>query len=179
MTGTVADYKKYLVKPSAGLLEPDEPILAGAPCLPRGAITKRAVGSIFGVVGNLVAGDAATRGHKLAGSTLPSVIALGVTPKRLLVFAMGPVTGRPNQLLFAIPLSDVTEVRWAQGRAVGMKKMSLDISLADGSDVNLDIAREHMRHGRKVQEALVGLGVPQRPDTDYPALSKRGRRQQP
>lgn len=43
---------------------------------------------------------------------------------------------------------------------LAFKKTGLDLSFADGSELNLAIACEHMKHGRKVEEALVDLGVP-------------------
>jgi hypothetical protein len=155
----VAEYVKHLIKPSQGLLDQDEKLLAGAPCLPRGAIGKRALGSIFGVVGNAVAGDSATSGYGEGAPTLPSVVALGVSSKRLLIFDMGGFSGKPKNLLYGIPLSQVTGVIVSQGRSVGMKKSQLDITLSNGSELHLDVAREHMKHARMVEEALAGLGV--------------------
>lgn len=151
----MSNYVKYLVKPAAGLVTEDDPILAGTPCLPRGAITKRAVGSVFGVVGNLAAGElAAGTSHSIAGHKLPSIMALGVTRLRLLIFGMNGFTGRPNEVLFEIPLSEITDVQASEGRAVGMKKAKIDIAFRDGSTLELDIPREHMKHAKSVTAAL-------------------------
>jgi hypothetical protein len=157
---SMADYVKYLMKPSQGLLDPDETLLGGAPCLPRGAIGKRALGSVFGVAGNAVAGAAAASGYGDSLPPLPSVIALGVSSKRLLVFGMGGFRGRPRDLLYSTLLSQVVGIAISQGRSVGIKKTQLDITLQDGSQLALEVAIEHSKHARKVAEALIGLGVP-------------------
>ncbi|HEV3264891.1 MAG TPA: hypothetical protein VG014_05180 [Acidimicrobiales bacterium] len=151
----MGNYVKYLIKAAAGRVTEDDPILAGTPCLPRGAITKRAVGSVFGVAGNLAAGElAAGTSHSIGGHRLPSIMALGVTRLRLLIFGMNSFTGRPNEVLFDIPLSEIADVLTSEGRAVGMKKAKIDIAFRDGSTLELDIAREHMRHAKSVTAAL-------------------------
>jgi hypothetical protein len=155
----MAEYVRHLVRPANGLLDEDETLLAGSPCLPRGAIAKRAAGAVFGVAGNVIAGAGATSGYGVAAPPLPSLVAIGVTTKRLLIFGMGSFRGRPNKLLYAIPLSQVSRVTFREGRAVGLKKTELDVVPLAGSNIQLDIAREHMKHGRKVEEALTGLGV--------------------
>jgi hypothetical protein len=135
-------------------MEPGEDIIAGAPCLPRGAIKTRAAGSVFGVAGNAIAAHGTRIGHDLAGESLPSIIALGVTQIRLLVFAMNGFTGRPNRVLYAIPLSEISGVRASQGRSVGMKILQLDIVFNDQACLELDVPREHMKSGQRVAEAL-------------------------
>ena len=155
----MAEYVRHLVRPANGLLAPDETLLAGSPCLPRGAIGKRAAGGFFGVAGNAIAGAAAKSGYGAAAPSLPSLVALGVTTERILIFGMGSFRGRPKKLLYAIPLAEVARITFCEGRAVGMKKTELDVVPVVGSSFHFDIAREHMKHGRKVEEALAGLGV--------------------
>lgn len=155
----MAQYVRYLVRPANGLLAEGETLLAGTPCLPRGAIGKRAAGAVFGAVGNVIAGAEAKSGYGDAAPPLPSLVAIGVTTERLLIFGMGSFRGRPKKLLYSIPLSQISRVTFREGRAVGMKKTELDVVPLVGSNIQLDIAREHMKHGRKVAEALTGLGV--------------------
>jgi hypothetical protein len=81
-------------------------------------------------------------------------MALGVTRLRLLIFGMNGFTGRPNQVLFDIPLSEIADVQTSQGRSVGMKNAKIDIAFRDGSLLQLDVAREHMKHAAKVMSAL-------------------------
>jgi hypothetical protein len=150
----VADYIKHLRKPVAKALGPGEEVLAGTPCLPRGAITQRAAGALFGAVGVAVAGQAARSGHVYEGQELPSIVALALTAKRVLIFRKNPVTGRPSKVLYDIPLTQIAGVRSSQGRAVGFKMLKLDVVFVNESSLELDVASEHMRHGKRFVEAL-------------------------
>jgi len=152
----VREYTRYLRKPAADVIGPGEEIIAGSPCLPRGAIKTRAAGAVFGVAGNAIAAHGTRIDHELAGDTLPSIIALGVTQTRLLVFGMNGFTGRPNKVLYAIPLAGISGVRSSQGRSVGMKMLKLDIVFHDGTSLDLDVPREHMKSGQKVTESVAG-----------------------
>lgn len=109
---------------------------------------------MFGAAGVAVAGQAARSGHLYEGQELPSIVALALTAKRVLIFRMNPVTGRPSKVLYDIPLSQIAGVRSNQGRAVGMKMLKLDVLFVNESCLELDVAREHMRHGQRFVEAL-------------------------
>jgi hypothetical protein len=151
----MTDYHtKYVLKPAASVLELGEEVLAGTPCLPRGAITTRAAGAFLGAGGVALAGQSARSGTVYQGQKLPSVMALGLTNKRVLIFKMNGFTGRPNKVLFTIPVEQIAGVRSAQGKAVGMKMLKFDIVFADESALALDVAREHMKHGQEFVELL-------------------------
>jgi hypothetical protein len=136
----VSDYSKITARAANRVLEPDEALLAACPCLPKGAITARALG--------------ANPSHELGGAALPSLLALGVTNRRLLVFSMG-VTDRPKRLFGALPLASISAAGADTQRAVGMKMLRLTLVLVDGSAIELDVPREHLRAGLAVHEALV------------------------
>jgi len=107
------------------------------------------------VAGSAIAGTGKSGRHAVEGTSLPSIIAIGVSNDRLFVYGMGRITGHPNKVLHVIPLEQVMGVRSEQGRAVGFKILKFDIVFGDGSSLQLDVPTEHMKSGREVVEALV------------------------
>ena len=69
---------------------------------------------------------------------------------------MNVATGRPNKVLYDIPLAAVSAVESRTGRSVGMKKLELDISLTNGAAFHLDVPREHVKKGNQFVETLAG-----------------------
>jgi hypothetical protein len=83
-------YTDKLADQAMGALAPGEFFVAAAKYLPRGASSKRAAGgAVFGVAGTLIAGSGAGRSQIVGGATLPSNLAMGLTNRRLLIFALG------------------------------------------------------------------------------------------
>jgi hypothetical protein len=151
----MADYTKYFEKPAGELLELGEQFLAGTPCLPRGHITKRLFGAAaFGAAGDSVAATGNRgEGQVYVGQELPSTVALGVTQNRLMVFGLNVASGRPNRVLYDIPITDIVRIDSSTGRSVGMKKLEVDIVLSNGATLSLDVPREHVRKGSLFVEA--------------------------
>ena len=152
----MSDYTKYFNKPMAGQLVPDEGFLAGTPCLPRGAIAKRALGAAaFGVAGDLVAATGSnSEGPVYVGQDLPSTMAIGNTQSRMVIFGMNVATGRPNKVLYEVPISAIATIDSRTGRSVGMKKLELDIALTNGAELRLDVPREHVKKGQQFVDTL-------------------------
>ena len=135
------DYTRFLEKPSAGRLAPGERFVAGTPAHPRGAITNRALAvAAFGVWGEMFASKGSKPGPVYLGQELPSTLALGVTPLRLLVFGMNVATGRPNKVLYDVPRDAIVAARSRTGRSLGLKKLEVDIVLTNGATLELEIS---------------------------------------
>jgi len=168
----VADYARYFQKPAGDLLDRGEQFLAGTPCLPRGHITKRLFGAAaFGAAGDLVAAKGVRgAGPVYVGQDLPSSIAVGVTSERLMVFGLNVASGRPNRVLYDIPITDIAGVDSSTGRSVGMKKLEIDIVLSNGASLNLDVPREHLGKGTVFVDALTnarGFAASKRRDDEF------------
>jgi len=171
----MADYTRHFEKPAGSQLEPGEQFLAGTPCLPRGAIAKRALGAaVFGVAGDLVAASGShSAGPIYVGQELPSTMALGSTQKRIIVFGMNVASGRPNKILYDIPIDAVANVESHTGRSIGMKKLEVDLTLTNGAVLSLDVPREHVKRGEHLVEAVTTSrrSIDSRPDNRPPAES--------
>ena len=173
VAGTMGDYTKYFKKPMAGRLAPGDDFLAGTPCLPRGAIADRVLGAaMLGVAGDLLA-PTGSDGEGLAyvGQDLPSTMAIGNTRMRMVVFGLNVATGRPNKVLYDMPIAAISAVESRTGRSVGMKKLELDISLTNGAAFQLDVPREHVKKGTQFAETLAGE-IDDDPAKSSPAVSE-------
>jgi hypothetical protein len=69
------------------------------------------------------------------------------------VFGLNVASGRPNRVLYDIPITDIARIDSSTGRSVGMKKLEVDILLSNGAELSLDVPREHVRKGTLFVEA--------------------------
>jgi hypothetical protein len=130
--------KKFdAVAPS--VLEPGESFVAGAFALLPGGVKRQMGLSAFGAIGAATSG----LGHGTAGSfTLPRKFVLGLTNRRIAIFAIAYWSGRPNKLLGSLPLSSVEGAHWDGS---GTMSRRATISLIDGGRLDFEATKGAMR----------------------------------
>jgi hypothetical protein len=164
----VRDYTKLFEKPAEGRLGQGERFLAGTPALPRGAITNRVLGVVvFGGMADLVAARGSKPGPVYEGQELPSTLALGVTPLRLMVFGMNVASGRPNKVLYDIPTDAIVSVSSRVGRSIGLKKLEVDILVTNGATLQVEIPREHVKKGAAFLHTLAAAASNSTPEAGH------------
>jgi len=136
----MAQLTDQLAKVAADRLEPGEVIMAGARCVPVGATSRRAL--TFGLAGAL-GGTVHTKlgapaDHALHGESLPHDLALGLTERRILVFAVSTLTGRATKVIRSVPLAHVVGVDNEESRSLGRKMPRLRLRFTDGSTLALE-----------------------------------------
>jgi hypothetical protein len=85
---------------------------------------------------------------------LPDNLALALTDRRLLVFALSEATEKATALTHRIPRADVRHVQWGFKRSFGMKAVQLAIDLADGSRIEVEAVQPHTRNGEDFARTL-------------------------
>jgi hypothetical protein len=166
----MAEYSRYFLKPAASRLALGEYFLAGTPCVPQGGISKRVLGvaahGVSGEPGSSAVPTAA--GPVYEGQGLPSAMALGITQERIMVFGMNVASGRPNKVIYDIPIGAVAGVDSRMGRSVGMKKLEVEIALSNGAVLSIDVPREHVSKGEGFVDALLAARGSARPAAAAP-----------
>jgi hypothetical protein len=123
-----------------------ETVIAGAPALPPGGFKRQAAGGAFGAIGAVVAGA----GKSEAGSfTLPRRFVLGLTNQRLLVCKPDALLGRPKEIVFDLPLSDVTSAELVSG---GKLTQHARFVTRDGRELEVEVPKGK---GNQLLTALV------------------------
>lgn len=135
----MADLLERVTKVTAGSLEPGEAVSHGARCMPVGGHRRASLsgmGGLVGVLANSAIGPPAE--HALAGSPLPHDVAVALTDRRILFVAVSTLTGRPNQVVGAIPLSELRSVDVAEATSLGVGLHRFTLVLDDGSALSLE-----------------------------------------
>jgi hypothetical protein len=131
----MSDLGERLNRVAGDMLEPGEVISRGTRCAPMGAMKRRALsGGLGGAMGLLVnAASGAPPDHALYGESLPHDLALGLTDRRLFVFAVSVMTGRATRVVQTIPLGNVVNVDSEEARSLGRKVVRFKLRLVDRS----------------------------------------------
>jgi hypothetical protein len=152
----MGDVTQTMHKVAVDLLEPGEEIIAGAKCTSVGTIKGRALSvGLVGVVGMLVHSKVSrTPEHALFGQALPRDLALGLTDRRVIVFSVGSMTGKPANVLGSIHLAQLVGVETDEGRVFGAKLTRFTLRFADGSALALETSGIGVRPARDYCQAL-------------------------
>jgi hypothetical protein len=129
------DWAKKIEKSRGSDLYPGEHVEAGTYVQKRGALGKTIAWGAAGAVGAVVAGKLASKQETVIAETgaaaqLPADAAvLGLSAHRLMVFSHSKMSGKPKELVLAVPLADVAAI------TVEQKKLSyaLELVFSDGS----------------------------------------------
>jgi hypothetical protein len=112
-----------------------ESVIAGVPAFPLGGFKRQTAGGAFGAVGAAVA----NAGKSHAGSfELPQRFILGLTNKRLLICKSDAVLGRPKEILFDLPLSEVSAAELVDGGKVTQRAR---FALRDGRELEVEVPK--------------------------------------
>jgi hypothetical protein len=140
-----------------------EQMLAGTTATPAGGLRRNAAtmgaGAAMGVAGAAAtaavqqAADAKTSDSE-AGFPTASKMAIGLTDRRILVWSLGVMTGGPNKLIGAVPVSSVRDVAYGSGKTMGIRNGVLELTFTDGEVVSLEVPRIHLAEGEVLAEAL-------------------------
>jgi hypothetical protein len=151
----VADYNDKLTAAAGDQLEPGEAFVAGTFCLPKGGIRRQALFTSFGALG-AAAGTAksAPNSHTVAGQKLPKQLVLGLTDRRLFVFTVTAMAGRPNKIHSVVPLAQITGIDAGKGRSIGIKQLNMEIAFTDGTGLAVEVPRVKIADGQRFAEAL-------------------------
>jgi hypothetical protein len=116
-------------------LSPGESVIAGAPAFPPGGFKRQTAGGAFGAIGAVVAGA----GKSDAGSfKLPQRFVLGLTNKRILICKSDALLGRPKEILFDLPLTNVTTAELVSG---GKITQHARFVTRDGQELEVEVAK--------------------------------------
>ena len=136
----MADVAQRLTALASDRLADGERVVAGTRCSPRGSTKRRAMGAgAGGLIGALVAtkGDGPAD-HVLYGEALPHDMAMGLTDRRILIYAVSTLSGRTTKVLRDIPLSQVDDVEHDEGRFIGRRIVRFSLRFIDGSELALE-----------------------------------------
>ncbi len=151
----MADYTEKLTAAACNQLEPGETFEAGTFCVPKGGIRRQALFTSFGALGAAVGTTkSAPQSHAVGGAKLPKQLVLGVTDRRLFIFTVTAMAGRPNKVHTIVPLTQVTAVGSGKGRSVGIKHLDLEITFVDGSGLYVEVPRVKVSDGQRFAAAL-------------------------
>lgn len=147
----MGDYTPKLAKAAEGVLDPGEALLAGSRAMSKGGtkgIVAGAAGAVAGggagmAVGNAVSREAAEEGRvqaEEAGIGHASQVAVGLTPRRVLVWKRSGLSGKAKGLLGEIPLERVRDIEGADSGSK-LKPDRLTVHLTDGSHVEFEVVK--------------------------------------
>jgi hypothetical protein len=116
--------------------------------------------ALFGAAGALYTRSGSTDGHAIGGQPLPHEIAIGLTPTRAFVFALGSMTGKAQLPPLRVVTRDhIVGIASTSTRTLHIKQTLIWVRMADGSELRLETAQRHWRHGDELVEELLGSGV--------------------
>ena len=162
----MSSYAEKLTKTAASELS-GEQFTAAMKCFPLGHSKRKMKGSVFGVVGALVAQSGTKEGHTIGDQALPRELAIGLTPTRAFVFALGSMTGKAQlPPLRVVPRDQIVGIASGSARTLHIKQTHIWVRMADGNQLELETAQGHADGGQAVVDELRTTGVPTIPPPD-------------
>jgi hypothetical protein len=139
----MVDWARKINKHCGDALYPGEQIAAGTVVQPSGTIGRQVAFGVGGVVGAVAAEklgkgqNAATArgGHAAAFPRAQTV--LGLSSNRLLVFSHGAMSGRPKELVHAVPLDEIAEMTIDRNKV----SYTVGVTFKDGSAVSYEAVK--------------------------------------
>ncbi len=152
---------------ASSLLEPDEVVTVATNCVPAGDVSRRAFS--FGLAGAL-GGSLLTKlgtpaEHALGGEPLPRDLALALTDRRVLVVALGAMTGRPTTVARSIPLDLIAGVNFETDRVLVSTVGRFGLLFFDGSRLDLETSVKSARPFVDALRLVTSRGEATRPET--------------
>lgn len=139
----MVDWAKRIHKHSGGELFAGEQIEAGTVVQPSGTLGRQVGFGVGGVVGAIAAEKMASRSETggadggTAAAFPKSQTVLGLSMHRLMAFAHGSMSGKPKEMLAAVPLAEVASMN------IEKRKLSytLSIGFGDGTGVTYEAVK--------------------------------------
>lgn len=128
----MASYKLKHFRKITDRLAPGEELIAGTPAMAPGGMRRQMIG------GAIAMGIDSTKSRKAGDVELPARFVLGLTNQRLLITKPDMWMGRPKELLYAIPLSDLVSVE--PGRKGAVSKQAV-FTMRDGAQMTVESQR--------------------------------------
>jgi hypothetical protein len=145
-TPSMTDFADALASFAADLLQPGERLLAAVRGRARdtgaegGRSAEPYVGKIGSVLGPKIPRPRPSTDPRTGLPSLPPLLDLGLTDRRVLVFARGAITGRTRRLTGLIPRDRVHRLELDAAR-LPFGRDRLTIHLVDGAPLTVEVAR--------------------------------------